>query len=682
MDIDDELILKARKSYDCKKYKAKKLFNYSERKDEKNHNKLAKYQVNDNTSAAKDLLEKQGICFDSRPMGAGKTELMVKIVQEAEAKGLKVGYIAHRVALLANSCKRLGIDNYEHLNWQMMPKVKSMGVCVNSIIKPHFSNFYNSADIILIDEIKQVLENVGVGCVDKRYKSQIFEFLKEIISNAKLVIVADADLDDKTLDFVISTIKDKDKKTEVHYLTSSATKNKKRVLFSDYDHVWDEAIKSILAGVETLIQCDTLQETQTIQKRIEKEVKKRGLKGLMINADNSGDIDQSNFLTDPNSLCKKYKYLIHSPVIGSGVSIEKNHFKKHYVLMSGVISPTDITQTIGRNRPSTEIIIGFRERISTGIKEESADQIYIDSVMAENNYEVKIIDGERYIKYESTAFDSFCYEIIAQNNAAMNDYINNTLLILKEKGYSIVRVDNIGSPEAISEHKKASRDAKEDHIKNVLLKPIISDLEAEKLQRQKIGQEESYLLERFNVTKTLSICEITEDDVLFYDGGKGLYKIKNMEIALASKEDCKNFDLREKKAVSSEFNRSKTLAKNKFLALVFNNLNIDMQTGEGVVSQDDAFKLIRKLHKSSERYNGLGFGNFSNFNKVSVIKKVNFIFRQLGLQLIAAENDRKNRDYKMDQKRWQQIMLYTNNRKAWGRSYFMADEPIEGLKHV
>jgi hypothetical protein len=82
-----------------------------------------------------------------------------------------------------------------------MPDVQYMAIVANSLARWHFAVFYEDCDVLFIDEIKQVLEHIAVGTFDNRDRAKVLATIKKAIQNAKLIICADADLDQTTLDF-------------------------------------------------------------------------------------------------------------------------------------------------------------------------------------------------------------------------------------------------------------------------------------------------------------------------------------------------------------------------------------------------------------------------------------------------------------------------------------------------
>ena len=85
---------------------------------------------------------------------------------------------------------------------------------------------------------------------------------------------------------------------------------------------------------------------------------------LVVNRDTKAEDKEALFLKDPDAYLAQYqpRVVLASPTIGSGFSIEKNYFDDVYMLLTGILTPTDIMQMSARYRPAKRLFIGFEDK--------------------------------------------------------------------------------------------------------------------------------------------------------------------------------------------------------------------------------------------------------------------------------------------------------------------------------
>ena len=212
-----------------------------------------------------------------------------------------------------------------------MRDVQYMAIVANSLARWHFAVFYEDCDVLFIDEIKQVLEHIAVGTFDNRDRAKVLATIKKAIQNAKLIICADADLDQTTLDFLKSC--GKPIRRIASDISGNAPKVDKLIIHSDTNTIRDEAIRSAIAGNKLLIHCDTKGETESLKLvLISSGLNESDI--LVVNSDTKAEPNEALFLKAPDAYLAKYqpRVVLASPTIGSGFSIEQTYFDDVYML--------------------------------------------------------------------------------------------------------------------------------------------------------------------------------------------------------------------------------------------------------------------------------------------------------------------------------------------------------------
>ena len=618
------------------------------------------------------LLKNGGLYVDNRGTGEGKTLSMAEIVKLAkcyESLGLRVGYISHRVSLTANSSARLGLENYQDLKPHDMPDVQYMAIVANSLAKWHFAAFYEDCDVLCADEIKQILEHTAVGTFDNRDRSKVLATIKKAIQNAKLVICADADLDQTTLDFLKSC--GKPIKRIASDVSGNAPKVDKPIIYSDTNTIRDEAIRSAIAGNKLLIHCDTKGETESLKVLLMAV----GLSAddiLVVNSDTKAEDKEALFLKDPDAYLAKYqpRVVLASPTIGSGFSIEKNYFDDVYMLLTGILTPTDIMQMSARYRPAKRLFIGFEDKNNRPDQTTEENKLLGDMLIDRRlRLAIDPTTDKLTIDFKPSELDTLRYKILTQQEESRKDYANKTLLCFIAKGHTLQRFNEIESElENNGSYKKASKDAKkavkERRIAAIIHSDVIDAQQAKQHEKNAntTKLKEKLELSRFKITEQLAISEPTPDDVSFWES-KGLRKIHLFETLQADEQTCIAFDQQQATIQSNISLRTKALEKHRVYTMLFNTLGIDKQTGEGSFSFTQALDALKRLQVHHNELAALGFGNFEKINERYAIRSITNLLKKLGLDTKAIQT-RQGRIYSIKEGHWECMAIYADNRKS------------------
>ena len=132
----------------------------------------------------------EGIIFVKSPKGTGKTERLRQILAADDGSVLLIG---HRVALIRQSCERLGLECY--LDFTGHLTARRLGVCLDSLRRLRFKGqWFNQFRTIIIDESEQVLSHFLSDTIDSDARDAIFVDFKTLLQRAKRVVALDADL--------------------------------------------------------------------------------------------------------------------------------------------------------------------------------------------------------------------------------------------------------------------------------------------------------------------------------------------------------------------------------------------------------------------------------------------------------------------------------------------------------
>lgn len=662
----DSLTHWVNKLYNAKKEAVKPLFSFTD--------KLPIFFSQQNIAKinAQRLLDVGGFYVDCRGTGEGKTLLMAEIAILAKKEKLRVGYIAHRVSLIANSAKRLNLENYQDLKPFDMPYVQGSAICANSLDKLYFSRFFDNCDILFIDEVKQVLEHILYGTMKSESRAKVLESIKYAIQNAKLVICADADLDQETLDWLNSC------RPVTHEIKSDLSgkppKVDKTVFFGKYDIIQTSAIHSVLSGKKTLIQCDTKAETEVMAKLLtDKGVNADDI--LIINRDTKAEALEAEFLKDPNAYLAKYKprVVLASPTISSGFSIElQGAFDAVYLLMTGILTPTEIMQTSARYRLAKELFIGFSEQNSIRKSTTTEAQKLFGDIVIRGKIRA-FFDKETdnlLIEAQPSELDKWFYKLSTKRELSRKDYANKTLLCFEAKGYTVKPFvnDESSTVSKVDEIKIFSKEArkviKEKRVLSIINADAISKDTANQYEKitDKLNLKNKRELTRFKMSEALATESLKVTDVEFCENS-GFKKLSRFEIMQSIEADCIEFDKYQAQTKTDLSQMTKATEQNSIYKMLFETLGINQQSGEGSFTHTQAVKALKELQTRHNELAALGLGNFEQVKEKTAIRSIGYLLDKLGLNTAAFKNEGK-RHYMIEPDSWECMTNYAKQRKA------------------
>ncbi|MBW4611504.1 MAG: DUF3854 domain-containing protein [Hassallia sp. WJT32-NPBG1] len=142
-------------------------------------------------------LPESGLVALGSDMGTGKTELLSKWRDShPQARFLNNG---HRVNLLKNLADRLKTEMYSDLGYTGLTKATALSITIDSLHKLCTDSL--TYGCVFIDEACQYLTHLLHSKTCKEHRAEILEVLEYIVYNAPLVVIADAHMNDVTVNF-------------------------------------------------------------------------------------------------------------------------------------------------------------------------------------------------------------------------------------------------------------------------------------------------------------------------------------------------------------------------------------------------------------------------------------------------------------------------------------------------
>lgn len=296
--------------------------------------------------------------------GQGKTQGFIKnMLEHANTLGGGV-VIAHRRKLISQISKELNCFNYEdydtrYFSGVSLTALKGIAVCINSFKHEHFLSYLKQSHSVFIDEASQVLKSLHTN---KQLDESVLGSLIESAKNAQCIYLTDADLTSKDIRHYQQLFDIKDNEVlvitaeppERHYFAEIYCSSAPR-------HYRTKVIQSIIKDLQCNEPCILAVESETQGKSIFKYLNEQFPdKRIKLLTSKTPESELKPFIENITEETENIDLLIHTSVIGTGVSVESKRFKKGYGLFSGsVLTATECLQMMRRFRGIEEWMIGL-----------------------------------------------------------------------------------------------------------------------------------------------------------------------------------------------------------------------------------------------------------------------------------------------------------------------------------
>ncbi len=516
-------------------------------------------------------LDDPGLIGIKSEMATGKTSLVKNYrLVNTEQRFLVIG---HRITLLRelSQSSKLNTTMYSALPPGQLDKVDSLSITVDSLHKLNTSA--NKYDCIFIDEARQVMGHIlsAKTCIKNRH--EILLTLWYFITNAKRVIIADAHLDDHTIDFFLAMrpvgeapliIKNdyQNPARDVYYYEGkdnsalvarliAAVKLGKRVMVVSDSKKTILKLEAILTkklaveeGAKDIRVSACRQKAQRRSgsphagsgQRDNYEKKKQHKVIWTIHADNSGSEENQHFIKNISTAVEDVDVLLASPSLCTGVDIQGEHFDEVYGLFNAVsLSATDCLQALHRYRQQVPLHIwvaphpafGYQDTNPTVIKNKMLE-------IAEFNGFLMGIDLETGEKspVHGWAFDAYC-QVEAKRNRSLNNLRDHLHRLLARMGYNITTIESETDDDAASQLKEATQQVNNRHIQQVVEAKGINHQKYLQLKNKAyLTPDEQYQRERYRIEDGYG-QPVTEELVKRDKGGALLGQLIDLETVLS-----------------------------------------------------------------------------------------------------------------------------------------------------
>src|SRR5919199_1072055 len=400
------------------------------------------------------------------PKGTGKTQLLEGIVKKALERKQWVLVIGHRVRLVESLCQRFGLNYITEVRDSDSGTALGYGLCIDSLhptSQAHFEAINWSDGIVIIDEVEQVLWHGLDSSTCSNNRVAILKSLKTLMQNVLggegQVFVADADLSDVAIDYLISLsgvplqpfIIQNDWKPgvreswQVNHYTES---NPERLIQDLEQHIQDGGKPFVcLSAQKRGSQWSTCTLETYLQQRFPTA------KVLRIDAESLTEPTHPAYgcMSNLNQVLSNYDIVLASPAIETGVSIDlREHFTSVWGIAIGIQSENSVRQALGRVRENLPRFVwvapcGFN-RVGNG---STSILSLLTSGQSLTQLNIKLLQQSDFDALDDieTGFQAeslLCWAKMAvRHNASMQKYRESVLTALSAEGHQVIEVPRI-----------------------------------------------------------------------------------------------------------------------------------------------------------------------------------------------------------------------------------------------
>ncbi|PMB47351.1 bifunctional DNA primase/helicase [Fischerella thermalis CCMEE 5205] len=514
------------------------------------------------TDAIKKLPSTGLVCLLS-DMGTGKTEFLARWrKQHPQLRFLNNG---HRVNLLKNLSERLQTQMYSQIACGKLSEVDALSITVDSLYK--MASDLQAYDCIFIDEACQYVAHLLKSKTCKQHRALILEALESLVYQASLVVLADAHLDDVTIDFframrpqgekpyiILNEWKSSGRQVywyegsnssalvaQIHAAVMSGQKcyvasDSKRFIKKLERTLLDTEEQRSLRAEEKLVQHSPLHLcTSALEEAPEPESDRR-LRIWAIHSENSGSEENVIFIKEINTAISNVDALLTTPSLGTGVDISAKHFNIIFGVFHAVSqSATECAQMLWRVRDDIPMHIWVAPRPPFGYAETNA-RLLKEKILQKNEMTAFLLRIDRETGKRGAekdwALEASC-QIEAQRNWSINNLRSDLRSLLEGMGNTIIPMGDGTSEIANSWMQTAGQAITREHCTKVANAKDIDRLTYEIRQHQDyLKPEEVYECEKFRIRDAYGM-EVTPELVKKDDGGRLIRKLVALEAILA-----------------------------------------------------------------------------------------------------------------------------------------------------
>ena len=493
----------------------------------------------------------EGLKFDTdvvlvtAPTGSGKTKHVITPFREqAKIKDERFLTVAPLRTLIHELAHKLGTDHYEKIKTRAQAELsEAMAVCLPSIMSLPLKPFIDNSTYLAVDEISQNLRYTAVGKITVKGADHesVFMQLKELVKSSKKVVAADASIDDMTLDFFESA-----RPNEKFTIVEQMPKNTGREchIYQDMGDLIGAIDVELKSGGNVWIAVESADRAMALERFFTQKMT-GDYNCMLICGENSDDDKRKEFTANIEEESRKYRIVIASPSISSGVSVEHRD-GEHFTMIAGIasghnIAPTDFMQMLARVRYIKDY------HVCLMANNEKNNRINSNSIIVGQKKAAEI----EHKTIKENDFTKFKADVVVNNALYRSDFANGFFWIMEYYKFKNVRhLDSTIYDFLKTGLKDTAKELKHERIISLMTAPPFkTNDEAEKLEnKSNRTQDENLRIEAHKMRNLLSLkidSALSENDIDMAQNFKRLTRFLRFNGITPKQDDSdKNIALR------------------------------------------------------------------------------------------------------------------------------------------
>ena len=565
-----------------------------------------------------------GVTFVKSPKGTGKTEVLVKLVEQCKKQNLRVLLLGHRRALIQSISVRLGLDCYfvlddepatsaktnevtddlldfgtpeedapvpdpivsedkdkDQTSYQHVTPTKHYAICLDSMQVLDPQDEKRQYDVVIIDEAEQVFSHL-TGETLKGRRREVFARLSYYLRVAPSVYLLDADLNMVTMTTAFEVFKpDKPARFIINEPTS---KQCDIHLYSNRGQLAKLLIDSVGAGKKVFVSTNSKRKAVDLKILVLKFHPTTRV--AVVTSDNSQQREVQTLLGDiANRFEHDLDVLIASPAIGTGIDItfKDSDDKPRKVVdcvfgmfEANIVTHFDIDQQLMRVRHPGEVHVWVDTKPMNYETDVGCIKRELHKSVRKTDYLLGYEDDGKPITAGDRGLVNIWAQVLAASRGSKNRLADLFRSLRIDGGWNIIDVEYDSGASAFGKAGLAGAKVTRLAIRkaNLLAAEVLRYDDAAKLQeRDKQGlpltDKERDALDRYNIENFYAENQITSDLIDFDDEGRTRECVMRLECLISKREWLENRDAREVESGVVAFDRRRYLPQREVLEALF-----------------------------------------------------------------------------------------------------------------
>lgn len=441
----------------------------------------------------------------SAPMGAGKTRAIAAHLAPLMAAGVRVVLITHRRSLCASLAAELDLPWGDDAAPGSDLRQRGVALCIDSLC-PGSGLRINPADwrgcIVVMDEATAVLAHalMGTATAVAQRRPVVLQTLQQLLSAASQTLIADAQLDDPTLEAIETATGHRAWLIRSTHRPAAG----RQLMVLEHRDQWRGIFRQHLEQRRRLWVAVTAKTGPNGAEALALAAMQHWPEARILVVDSDTVADPlhpaSQLAADPNGIASQFDLVIATPAIAAGLSVDQlpGHFHAVMVAAGGTTDANAVAQAAARVRDDCPRIVyaparspGNALRLGCG----SSDPDQILSHLGDHAAlvgQLLTAGGYRIGAPVTGPWLPLWAKLAGQQNAISNSYRATVTGLLQREGYRITtstddaeQQQRTAGAELADDLEAIAAEAQQLADAAIAAAPLLSDQEAQRLERKR-----------------------------------------------------------------------------------------------------------------------------------------------------------------------------------------------------